>query len=89
MKKILLSLLSVFSLTAAAQTATLARTYSLTNMVPAGITVKSIVYGNNLFYIYSEGGPTGLTVQKNNLDGVPALKRSIQGLVPQSANAFL
>ena len=88
MKKILLSLLSVFSLTAAAQTATLARTYSLTNMVPAGITVKSIVYGNNLFYIYSEGGPTGLTVQKNNLDGVPALKRSIQGLVPQSANAF-
>lgn len=88
MKKILLSFLSIISLSALSQTATLARTYSLTNMVPAGITVKSIVYGNSLFYVYSEGGPTGLTVQKNNLDGVPSLKRSIQGLVPQASNAF-
>jgi hypothetical protein len=88
MKKLLLSLFALCAIAASAQPGTLAQDYSLTAMVPGGIYVKSIVYGNSIFYVYPENGPVGLTIQKNDLNGVPVTKKSITGFLPTGQNAF-
>lgn len=75
------------SLNATSQTGTFAKTYGVSNITPGGILVKSIIYGNSLFSVYNEAG-LGLMVQKNDLNGVPVLKRAINGVFPSPSTSF-
>jgi hypothetical protein len=70
--------LSVFICTLShAQTATLAKTYSV-SFSPGGIPINATVYGNRLFTVYSD--PMGITIQKNDLNGTPVLTKAYQNL---------
>jgi hypothetical protein len=87
MKKLLSIAFLLGAFAASSQTATLAKTYSVQNLTPGGKTVRSIVYGNCLYNVYTEGN-VGLSVQKNDLNGVPVTKTRFANIFLNTQNGF-
>ncbi|MBK9284165.1 MAG: T9SS type A sorting domain-containing protein [Sphingobacteriaceae bacterium] len=75
MKKLIILLFISISTLLNAQTSTFVKTYSVQNLTPAGFHPKTIIYGNSQFIVHAEGSGS-LSIQKNNLNGIPVTKRS-------------
>lgn len=83
-KKILCSIIFVSFIcikVARAQTSGFAKTYTTQAASTGSMAVSAVVYGNSLFNIYSSAN-MGLTIQKNDLDGIPVLTKEFVGFSP-------